>query len=326
MGRPEVRLIQKSKEIRDQAAPDDYVNKYMRLALYIAGTYRKRAAKLAIPWEDIQGTALLALVEAGNSFPNSKAAARGIPFKAYMSTAIKYEMSDLFQKAPIAHLPSKPIYNGVRSLTIAAAKLQSELEKEWVTDEELARDLDWPLEKVRTYQRYARALSDYVEFGRPIVGAEGEVATFGEALPGDVDIEGEITEQIHLEQEKQWLSEATAELPHLTRTAIFLVFGLPAPEGVPKPTFEEVITTVLNPSANASRGVRYLREARQNEQGDMPELGRRDTSIRFSGRKSPTVVTDKEAQHRALNFWRSSAGGGQRPPALRDQPARALGN
>ena len=63
MERPEIELIKASREAAKQAAPGDNVNKYMRWTLYMAGKYRRRGLAY-IAWEDLQGVALLALVDA----------------------------------------------------------------------------------------------------------------------------------------------------------------------------------------------------------------------------------------------------------------------
>jgi len=303
MARPEIALLDAAAQVSQQAEPNDHVNRFMRLALWIAGRNRNEAERAGIEWQDLQGTALLALVKASKTYSKSKAAAKGIPFKAYMSTAIKYEISDLLQKASLAHMPSRSVYNDVRSLTIAAAALQSRTESEHVTDKQLAEELGWTVEKVQKYQLYSRALLNYKELQQPLPGLEKD-ETLGDSLSDDtVDVEGEAIANVTIEAEGRWLAQATAELPPLARTAIILTFGLPVPSGVPSPTIGDVIRVALNQSASASRGLRQLREVRKNDRGDMPELGKQDTAVRFGGRKSPQAVGDEAAQRVAIEIF-----------------------
>jgi DNA-directed RNA polymerase specialized sigma subunit len=301
--RPEVALIKKAREIYRQSKPDDLIGRHMRLALYIADQYLPKARRAGIEWQDVQGQALLSLVEAARDYPKSEAAKKNIPFKAYLDIVVRTDMREMLSKASMAHMPSYKVYREVRELNQAAADLQAKTEKDFITDQELAEALGWPLEKVRTYQRYARALMNYVEFSRPVEGLDKE-ATFEDVLPDDAAIDEEVISKVDLEREAQWLAEATAGLPEVARAAVYLVFGLPVPESVPGPTFGDVIRIALNHSASAARGVKYLREVRRDERGDMPDLGNQDTSVRISGRKSPAVVAGKEGRDRAKDFWR----------------------
>ena len=316
MYRPEVKLTDDAKALRDQAGPDDYVNKYMFLALWLAKSYQLQAEKAGIDLEDLQGEALLALVSASKNFATSKAKERGIPFKAYMTTAVKYALLDMLQKAPLAHMPSRIVHEDVRALKQAAAALQSKTEGEYIADERLAKELGWSLEKVQTYQKYSRALMNYVEFQRPVAGLEKE-SSFGEMLPDDTDVAEKAVEKVLLEEEREWLTKATAELPLLARAAVTLTFGLAMPGDVPGPTVGDIIKVALNQSASASRGLRNLRRVRNDDKGDMPELGKQNTSVRFSGRKSPKAVAGKKEQRMALDFWqRCNSDPAKRPPAL----------
>jgi DNA-directed RNA polymerase sigma subunit (sigma70/sigma32) len=328
MTRPEIELIKKAREAKKQADPDDHVNQWMRWALYMAGKYRRKGLAYGIPWEDLQGEALVALVNANAEWPSSEAAKGGGPFRAYATVAIKNRFEDLFRKASLVHLSSPAARQEIFKVKNAIEKKQLEQGGGYVPEDELAKELGWPVERVKKYLRLARMTAQHLSVDEPLREDESDSELFESVhVDGRVNIESEVIGRIELEHEREWLCRATAELPPLARTSIVLTFGLQPGEDVPNPTIEQVIRTAIGHSDNTKLGLKKLRGRRQDDKGDMPEMVSGRRTFAHSGSWSPETATSKKGQYRAIDTWRRYTGK-QPPPALSgaNQSAGTMGS
>ena len=304
MERPEIELIKASREAAKQAAPGDNVNKYMRWTLYMAGKYRRRGLAYGIAWEDLQGVALLALADANEEYPKSSAAANSIPFRAYLTRVIQNRFEDLFRKASLVHLSSPAAWNQLFQLRNIMDEARQKQGKHYIPESDLAKDLGWPVERVEKCLKLARMVDDHVSIDAPLYEDESNSELFESVHEDPTDIESEAVNHIALEQEKEWLIQATADLPPLARVSIALTFGLSMPDEIPRPTVEQVIRTAIGHSANTKLGLAKLREAREHEKGDMPDLAPGRRTFAHGGCWSGETITSKKGQHWAYDIWR----------------------
>lgn len=285
-----------------EASPDDRVLHYLSLAYNLAMSMCKYEHEEL--FDDLVGTANLALVEAAKKYPGSDAEKQGIPYPAYAKAQIKWALADAMRAR------RRPVYVSEKT----EAKLRKVETNE--NEEELAAKLGWTVGEVRRLRDLSQRLRDVVSTEAP--AGDEEKSTIGEVIPDPANMEDEIAERVDREQERAWLTQAMDKLSFSIRIAISLRFGIPHPSLKSVPA-DRVLMVASYIDVASSYALQRLRRVRRDERGDLPDVV---PSNRGSYRGVTKGIRSPEArqrQRRGEEIWRSICAGGTSPWLDRDE-------
>lgn len=294
-----------AREAQQAAAPDDLIGRHLRLALAIARRYRGRG----VAWDDLVGEANLALVEAAREWPTSKAKREGRKFVTFAAFHIEDALRAAIARARMVRVPEK-MQRKMRLAVHTAGRLAAAVDRR-VTDDEVAAELGWPVERVR-WLRMLAATPETLSLDDIVRGDDKEQDTYLESLADDTDVENEVVDRIEAEALRQWLTQAIDDLPDMMRVAVSLRCGIPVPHTA-QLRLEDVVRVAVHLPTYVSSGIQKLKAEREGDGSGVGKRGRR-SAVQFGHAPCPP---DSEARkHRAEDFWRRYSSGEWRPPAL----------
>ena len=287
-------------------ATDDLIISNMRLASAIARRFRGRG----VPWEDLVGEANLALVEAAREWPASKAKRDGRRFGTFAAFHIEDALRAAVANARIVRVPEK-MQRKMRLAVHTAGRLAQAADRA-VTDQEVAAELGWPVERVRKLRMLA-ATAEALSLDDKLPEDDKEQDTYADFLADpNVDIENEVIDRLQAEADRAWLIEAIDSLPPVMRFAVSLRCGIPVPHTA-NLQVEDVLRVAIHLSSYTDSGIRKLRKERGLDGGAM---GTSDGRNAGSFGHAPCPPDSEGRRHRTEDIWRRYSSGEWTPPAL----------
>lgn len=238
---------------RNVSREEDPIVGHLLLAVEIAGQFLGRGLSYA----DLIGEANLALVEAARRYPHSKAKALGVDFTSFAATNIRSHLLKAVRKAA-------PLHVGRDSWRDMWQCIHPD--RAGKSDEEIAAELGFPVEKVRELRQLAQALLDVHSWDEPVFDElDDESRTLAEVTPDpDQDVEQKVLGAMEREELRQKVAKLVAELPPMSRLAISLSFGIEVPETSVVP-FDHVLRASI--AHNRDTGLERLRRRVRSRDG-----------------------------------------------------------
>ena len=306
---------QQARAEQARAPENDLVRRHLWLAVRLAHQVRPPG----LDDDERLAVANLMLCEAAHEWPTSKAKQDGKPFVWYASFRIKQGLLMEAARARLMPIPVKT-RRAMRLAVRTAGRLAEAMDRA-PTDEEVAAELGWPVEKVRWLRQLASA-PEPLSLDAIVPGDDSGEDTYVDILPDpDTDVEGEAIEKVQGEIDRAWLLQALDELPPLMRATLSLRLGIPVPSAATL-TVDEVLRVAANAGSATWRAVDKLREAVPAHVGAgraHQGLVSGDGGPSFDFGRAPDGITSPQRRSRAADLWRRLADSEWAPPALAAQ-------
>jgi DNA-directed RNA polymerase specialized sigma subunit len=291
---------------------NDLIIQHYGLAVKLSKWFHPRVRGL-VEFEDLQGVAILALVETANS----PSCPKDEGFEKYVAQPILMAMR-IYAARQSGRAISGKKWKDVK--TLKALLLEEETSDErTLSDEELCERLGWTMGRLFSTRQALEALRRPESLDRPMTADEREVTTVGDFIPFDeppmIDT---MIENMEKEELRAWAQEAVNELPKVARIGISLHFGIKVPAVVNVDVMDVLGVAV---HTDSSAGVRMLRKELSN---DEKGLAKPSAGTTFANSKSLYVYGGTEGESLALKKWERLTSDKKGLPWY--EPAGSVGN
>ncbi len=278
-GRQAIRFLQRIEKAAAEA--DDVLTKSLPIATKLAYWVMTKTNS-RIPLEDLQQTALLALMEvfhSGKPDPNED------DFNKYLTTVIVQRLHAAIRENNPIYLRSQVRYDALKYKEYVAAGL---------TDEDIMEKYNWRSDKIRNVKRACAAIEPMTSLDLPL--ADDDSLTVGNTIPDEAPgPEAVVLDLIEVQEVQNEIRDAINTLPIRQAQALSFTFCVPA--DITERCSVADVMTAFESQSNDRRGRIRLREVYGADAKGTP-------GISADGFYSPEKVTGEKATSLLEKEWR----------------------